>query len=213
MCVPMYVTGVYGAVYNLPVSDTTVAARMEPGPISQWHKKWNQGVFKNGSFRRPGHFPRYKQNPSLKIHLHLKDRCLSQIIDSYLMVSTIFPFLFFAVLSYLGIATAITCGGMVASSNLHSKLSHSIFRSPMSFFDTTPLGRILSRFSGDLDSVDQRIPFTAQSFVCGLLQLVSAAIVVVVSVPVCLSVIIPWVVLLVIIKVRLLDSSVTLLYT
>ena len=43
---------------------------------------------------------------------------------------------------------------MRATKTLHHKLLNSIVHSPMWFFDTTPLGRIVNRFSKDIDVLD-----------------------------------------------------------
>ncbi|EHB12549.1 Multidrug resistance-associated protein 5 [Heterocephalus glaber] len=56
-------------------------------------------------------------------------------------------------------------GTLRASSRLHDELFRRILRSPMKFFDTTPTGRILNRFSKDLDEVDVRLPFQAEMFI------------------------------------------------
>ncbi|CAA3016437.1 ABC transporter C family member 10-like [Olea europaea subsp. europaea] len=49
--------------------------------------------------------------------------------------------------------------GMQSSKSLFSQLLSSLFRAPMSFYDSTPLGRILSRVSVDLSIVDLDVPF------------------------------------------------------
>ncbi|KAI4897311.1 hypothetical protein NFI96_034019, partial [Prochilodus magdalenae] len=49
-----------------------------------------------------------------------------------------------------------------AASALHDKLFKALLHSPMHFFDTTPLGRILNRFSRDMDEVDVRLATQAE---------------------------------------------------
>ncbi|KFK23358.1 hypothetical protein AALP_AAs47212U000100 [Arabis alpina] len=55
------------------------------------------------------------------------------------------------------ICVVIMC--MKSSTSLFSQLLNSLFRAPMSFYDSTPLGRILSRVSSDLSIVDLDVPF------------------------------------------------------
>ena len=42
---------------------------------------------------------------------------------------------------------------------LHKELLEHILMSTMAFFDTTPIGRIINRFSKDIDEIDLMIPF------------------------------------------------------
>ncbi|KAL2577581.1 hypothetical protein GLYMA_16G172400v4 [Glycine max] len=49
--------------------------------------------------------------------------------------------------------------GMKSSKKLFSQLMDSLFCAPMSFYDSTPLGRILTRVSSDMSIVDVDMPF------------------------------------------------------
>ncbi|KAJ9082436.1 Transporter of the ATP-binding cassette (ABC) [Entomophthora muscae] len=48
-------------------------------------------------------------------------------------------------------------GSMQASKRLHTDLLGNILRAPMRFFDTTPVGRLVNRFSKDLQCLDQEL--------------------------------------------------------
>lgn len=48
--------------------------------------------------------------------------------------------------------------GIRASRTLHAKVLDTVLKAPMAFFDTTPLGRLISRFSKDVESIDQQLP-------------------------------------------------------
>jgi ABC-type multidrug transport system fused ATPase/permease subunit len=61
--------------------------------------------------------------------------------------------------------------GIAASKRLHENVLDSVLRAPMSFFDTTPTGRILSRFSKDMFSVDTELTEYFDFFLWGVLYM------------------------------------------
>ncbi|KAK3096011.1 hypothetical protein FSP39_021917 [Pinctada imbricata] len=52
-----------------------------------------------------------------------------------------------------------------ASMHLHNSMFHKILRTPVRFFDTNPVGRVLNRFSKDTGSMDDMLPITFFDFV------------------------------------------------
>ena len=61
-----------------------------------------------------------------------------------------------------------------ASSQMHDKVFYKVMRAPMSFFDTTPNGRIVNRFSKDLDEVDSQLPFSSELLLQNVLRILIA---------------------------------------
>ncbi|KAJ3617905.1 hypothetical protein MTP99_006989 [Tenebrio molitor] len=62
----------------------------------------------------------------------------------------------------LCLASALACFkfGVVLATNLHDKMFRKIVAMPMRFFETNPSGRILNRFSKDMDSIDEDVPMS-----------------------------------------------------
>eukprot|EP00958_Prasinococcus_capsulatus_P009507 scaffold926_cov408-Prasinococcus_capsulatus_cf.AAC.36 len=60
-----------------------------------------------------------------------------------------------------------------AARNLHEALLKGVLGAPMSFFHTTPTGRIMNRFSQDTYTVDERLCDTLSSFTMQTFQVVA----------------------------------------
>ncbi|KAL4133396.1 hypothetical protein PRIC2_003714 [Phytophthora ramorum] len=90
----------------------------------------------------------------------------------YMLINLVYAVLLFVrvILLYLG--------SLHASRLLFSKLLKQILHAPTSFFDTTPLGRIVNRMSKDIYTLDEAIPGT----VVGLLNTIVSVVITLVTV-------------------------------
>jgi ABC-type multidrug transport system fused ATPase/permease subunit len=70
-----------------------------------------------------------------------------------------------------------------ASRQLHVQMLTSVLRAPAGFFDVTPLGRILARFSKDLDSLDTSLADGLNSFCTVVSMTVGTLCVVLIALP------------------------------
>ena len=82
----------------------------------------------------------------------------------------IFASLFLLILRSL----LFTAGNMNASANLHDRLFRRLLRAPTNtFYDVTPVGRIINRFSKDVDQVDLLLPDNLGQFTQNMMLILS----------------------------------------
>ncbi|CAN6163714.1 unnamed protein product [Urochloa humidicola] len=67
--------------------------------------------------------------------------------------------------------------GLKASKAFFSGLMDSVFKAPMSFFDSTPVGRILTRASSDLSILDFDIPYSMAFVTTGGIEVITTVLV------------------------------------
>ncbi|KAG0648369.1 ATP-dependent bile acid permease [Hyphodiscus hymeniophilus] len=69
-------------------------------------------------------------------------------------------------------------GSLTASWKIHQRLVESVTRAKFKFFDVTPLGQLMNRFSKDLEAVDQEVaPIAIGVMSCALAIIVTVALI------------------------------------
>uniref|UniRef100_A0A803TPK7 ATP binding cassette subfamily C member 8 n=1 Tax=Anolis carolinensis TaxID=28377 RepID=A0A803TPK7_ANOCA len=103
----------------------------------------------------------------------------------------------FTILCGLGIilclitSIAVEWTGLKVAKKLHCLLLNKIILAPMRFFETTPLGSILNRFSADCNTIDQHIPATLECLSRSTLLCLSALAVISYVTPMFLIALVP----------------------
>ncbi|XP_017668902.1 PREDICTED: multidrug resistance-associated protein 6-like isoform X1 [Lepidothrix coronata] len=90
---------------------------------------------------------------------------------------------------------AVLLGGVLASHQLFLQLLSNVTRSPMVFFEQTPIGNLLNRFSREMDAIDSVIPDKLKSFLGFLFNLLEIYLVIIVATPWAAMAIVPLTVL------------------
>ncbi|KAJ1943201.1 hypothetical protein GGF37_002753 [Kickxella alabastrina] len=74
-------------------------------------------------------------------------------------------------------------GSLKASWTLHEALLRTILRAPVRFFDITPVGRLINRFSKDIESIDQSLISSLAIFLAEIIASLAILIVIAVITP------------------------------
>ncbi|XP_034237463.1 multidrug resistance-associated protein 1-like [Thrips palmi] len=82
-------------------------------------------------------------------------------------------------------------GCIESSMALHNRMFNRTMKCPMSFFDMTPMGRILNRFTKDIDSVDNVLPLFINQFLYLAFMCLSTIVVISYSTPLFIAVVVP----------------------
>ncbi|KAL5521010.1 hypothetical protein ACEPAG_8932 [Sanghuangporus baumii] len=102
------------------------------------------------------------------------------------------PLFYVAVYALIGLATVVVSvtssatqytGALYASRTLFSRLLRTVVRATMRWMDTTPTGRILNRFSKDIETVDSNLASSLQAVNQSLASFFTSLVVIVVVFP------------------------------
>lgn len=94
-------------------------------------------------------------------------------------------------LTMLVASIVLAIGCLNAARDLHNGLLKNTMRLPMAFFDTTPLGRIMNRFSKDVDMADNTLPMSIRTWLMMFFSVAAVLVVISYSTPIFMAVILP----------------------
>ncbi|XP_034739863.1 multidrug resistance-associated protein 7 [Etheostoma cragini] len=82
-------------------------------------------------------------------------------------------------------------GAICAATAIHNRLLDRVLKATVCFFDTTPMGRILNRFSSDLYTVDDSLPFILNILLANVFGLLGMLVVISYGLPWVLVLLLP----------------------
>ena len=97
----------------------------------------------------------------------------------------------------------LSLGVQRAARSLYQRLLSNVLRAPMAFFDTTPVGRILNRFSKDTHTIDDILPSNLASYLAAVIRILGTLVVITWSTPVFCVVVVPTAIVYLLVQVKM----------
>ena len=94
-------------------------------------------------------------------------------------------------LAIMVLSVSLALSTLNASKAMHKRMLEQVMRSPMSFFDTTPIGRIVNRFAKDVDVCDNTLPSNIRQLLSTLTNFIGTICMIIAVVPIFTVVIVP----------------------
>ena len=147
--------------------------------VRVWSNKYVEKSIESSSYSALGHAFSGKMSSNIPFLQHAAAAQDESAVgaNSTVYVNTAY---YLAILAIIGVVSAgaalfrdlwLFWGSLTASKRLHDALIRSVARARFKFFDVTPLGQIMNRFSKDLEAIDQDIAPTAISVISCALSL------------------------------------------
>ncbi|CAG8523564.1 1809_t:CDS:10, partial [Dentiscutata erythropus] len=111
-----------------------------------WLQVWSNASNNNATV--PSIFNLVQQDNSVIIH---KSYSVDYYLNIYVLIASL------SIILCVSRFVWLFYGSLRASNKLYQILLHQVIRAPLRFFDTTPVGRILNRFSKDFETVDSTL--------------------------------------------------------
>ncbi|GBO27860.1 Canalicular multispecific organic anion transporter 1, partial [Araneus ventricosus] len=129
-----------------------------------WLSKWSSDAFKNGTLNSSQTIWRLSIYGTFGLA-----QVITSILAGFLLVS----------------------GVAIASERYHRFMLDSVLKSPMSFFDSTPVGRIINRFTTDMEILDNQLYYQMEGWLNYIFSAIASFVIIGMNVPIFLACLLP----------------------
>ena len=188
---------------SIAMAHTTTATRVLPNPQYSWWSNYYQiAAMQPGLGGLPGGFPGLSRSiinwpasrlpsPTIRPNAIMVQQSTSGLLSGFAQPDVDVGY-YLGIYALLGFVYVLIClsrelvlfwGSLHASRKIHESLLNAILRAKFRFFDSTPLGQLMNRFSKDIQSVDQEVSPVAVGMIHSLASVITIVILISVITP------------------------------